>query len=112
MTTNSGSPSYSNSPNGTDFLGSAVSAGHYMPGYDTNSFMGGAVNLTGVPVFPNTKPHLVDIGTFNSDLTTNALFVADVNTPCNSFRSDAQAVESKSGNLAGTLACAVVGVLN
>ncbi len=112
MTTNSGSPSYGNQPNSTDFLGSAVASGHYMPGYDSNTFLGGAVKLTGVPVFPNTKPHLVDIGTFNSDLATNALFASDINTPCNSFHADAQAVESKSGNMAGSLACAVVGVLN
>jgi len=114
MTTNSGSPSYGNNPGNADFLGASVAAGaHYMPGFDTNSFLGGSVNLTGVPVFPNTKPHLVDVGTFQADLSgANAAFAADPNTPCNAFQSNAQAVESKSGNTAATLACAVVGVLN
>jgi|GEM_PF-523029 len=112
-TTNAGSPSFNNLPNGTDVLGSTIGANaHYMPGYDNNSFLGGAVVLTGVPVFPNTKPHLVDIGTFNADLTSNAAFSADPNTASNCFRANAQAVEAKSGNMGGSLACAVVGVLN
>ncbi|MBS1989595.1 MAG: hypothetical protein JSS83_03705 [Cyanobacteria bacterium SZAS LIN-3] len=112
-TTNASSPSYTNKPNSTDTLGASVGGGaQYMPGYDNNSFLGGAVVLTGVPVFPNTKPHLVDIGTFNADLATNAGFVADANTAANCFKANAQAVEAKSGNMGGSLACAVVGVLN
>jgi len=106
-------PSASNQPNGQDWLGAPVAPGaHYMPGYDNNSFLGGSVVLTGVPVFPNTKPHLVDIGTFNADLTSNAGFVTDPNTSANAFHANAQAVEAKSSNTAGTLACAIVGVLN
>jgi hypothetical protein len=101
-----------NNPNSTDILGASVGGGaQYMPGYVNNSFLGGSVVLAGVPVFPNTKPHLVDIGQFNSDLTKNAAFAADPNTPPNAFETNARATEAKSGNLASSVACAVVGVL-
>ena len=82
-----------------------------MPGSVHNSCLGGSVVLAGVPVFPNTKPHLVDIGQFNSDLTKNATFAADPNVPPNAFQTNARATEAKSGNLASSVACAVVGVL-
>ncbi|MBU6453839.1 MAG: hypothetical protein KGS72_18820 [Cyanobacteria bacterium REEB67] len=101
-----------NNPNSADVLGASVGGGaQYMPGYVNNSFLSGSVVLAGIPVFPNTKPHLVDIGQFNSDLTKNAAFAADPNVPPNAFQTNARATEAKSGNLASSVACAVVGVL-
>jgi hypothetical protein len=111
-----------NTPSGSqDTLLQSINPGaQFMPGYDNCVFnlSTGAVTLTGVPVFPNTKPHLIDVGTFNGDtaLNTTALGATEVgatgNTPPNCFNTGSKAVEAKSGNMGGSLACAVVGVLN
>jgi hypothetical protein len=105
--------SSSNKPGTQDTNGYSVgNNAQYMPGYVPNTFLGGTVSLTAVPVFPNTKPHLVDIGAFKQDLTNfNAPMAADNSVPPNAFLTNAQAVKSEANSGQSSVACAVVGVL-
>ncbi len=80
-------------------------SGHqYMAGYESQTVMGNPF-MMGVPVLPQTKPHLVDHGQF----TATAF---DANTPPNAFRTNGRALEAKSGNIGGTVACAIVGTID
>jgi hypothetical protein len=76
----------------------------YISGYDPINVFGSAF-VMGVPVLPQTKPHLVDHGQFVST-------APDPNVPPNSFRTNSRALEAKSGNIGGSVACAIVGTIN
>lgn len=80
-------------------------AAKYLAGYTPFNVNGNANFLYGVPVLPQTKPHLVDHGQF----TTVAV---DADTPPNSFRTNSRALEGKSGAVGTSVACAIVGVIN
>ncbi|MBP9089737.1 hypothetical protein KBI23_01825 [bacterium] len=80
-------------------------AARYLAGYVPVSANGNANFLYGVPVLPQTKPHLVDHGQF----VTAAV---DADTPPNSFRTNSRALEGKSGAMGTSVACAIVGVIN
>lgn len=77
----------------------------YLAGYKDIVLLGNPNFIMGVPVLPQTKPHLVDHGQF----TATAF---DANTPPNSFRTNGRALEAKSGNIGGTVACAIVGTID
>jgi hypothetical protein len=80
-------------------------AARYLAGYTPFNVNGNATFLYGVPVLPQTKPHLVDHGQFN----TTAI---DPDTPPNAFRTNSRALEAKSGAMGTSVACAIVGVIN
>ncbi|MBZ0189948.1 MAG: hypothetical protein K8F91_27130, partial [Candidatus Obscuribacterales bacterium] len=65
--------------------------------------------IAGVPIFPQTQPHLVDIGQFDAATTDP---IAGAYLPPNAFRANSQALEGSSGNLGSTAACAIVGALD
>ncbi len=77
----------------------------YLAGYTPFNVNGNPTFLYGVPVLPQTKPHLVDHGQF----TTAAV---DADTPPNAFRTNSRALEGKSGAMGTSVACAIVGVIN
>jgi len=77
----------------------------YLAGYTPFNVNGNPNFLFGVPVLPQTKPHLVDHGQF----TTAAV---DADTPPNAFRTNSRALEAKSGAMGTSVACAIVGVIN
>lgn len=79
----------------------------YSAGYQ--EVTAGAQDFAFIPVFPDTRPHLVDHGNFSS---TAPAGVATSPTIPNSFRTDARALEGKSGVFGGSLACAIVGTLD
>lgn len=83
--------------------GSLSGKGNYLAGYTNFSFFGSPL-IMGVPVGPQTKPHLVDVGQFNT-------VAPDPDTPPNSFRTNSKALEAKSGGVGGSLACAIVGTI-
>ncbi|MBA4077832.1 MAG: hypothetical protein C0508_22580, partial [Cyanobacteria bacterium PR.023] len=80
-------------------------AAKYLAGYTPFNVNGSANFLTGVPVLPLTKPHLVDHGQFNTSSV-------DADTPPNAFRTNSQALEGKSAAMGTSVACAIVGVIN
>lgn len=80
-------------------------AARYLAGYTPFNVNGNPTFLYGVPVLPQTKPHLVDHGQFN----TTAI---DSDTPPNAFRTNSRALEAKSGAMGTSVACAIVGVIN
>ncbi|MDQ5937412.1 MAG: hypothetical protein QG574_4771 [Cyanobacteriota bacterium erpe_2018_sw_21hr_WHONDRS-SW48-000092_B_bin.40] len=80
-------------------------AAKYLAGYTPFNVNGSANFLTGVPVLPQTKPHLVDHGQFNTSSV-------DADTPPNAFRTNSQALEGKSAAMGTSVACAIVGVIN
>lgn len=77
----------------------------YLAGYTPFNVNGNPTFLYGVPVLPQTKPHLVDHGQF----VTAAV---DADTPPNAFRTNSQALEGKSAAMGTSVACAIVGVIN
>jgi hypothetical protein len=84
----------------------------YMAGYVSWSVPvgnGQSINIAGVPIFPQTQPHLVDQGEFEGALTDP---VAGGYLPPNAFKATSEATEGTSGTLGGSLACAIVGVLD
>jgi hypothetical protein len=84
----------------------------YMAGYVNFPIPvgGGTVNIAGVPVFPQQKPHLVDIGEF--DPSSAADPIGTDYLPPNAFRTNTRTQENNSGNLGGAVACAIVGALD
>lgn len=91
----------------------------YMAGYINFAIPAGTgttVSIAGVPLFPQQKPHLVDIGEYNTDATTasgngNAPFGSGTYLPPNAFRADTKTLESNSSTLGGAVGCALVGAL-
>lgn len=68
------------------------------------------VELMGVPVLPQTKTHLADNNKFTTNNpSANAIAAA---IPPNSWKTDSQAIDAKSGALGGATACAIVGVID
>jgi hypothetical protein len=84
----------------------------YMAGYVGFAIPvgGGTVNIAGVPVFPQQKPHLVDIGEFDPSAAADPLGTDYL--PPNAFRTNTKTQENNSGNLGGAVACAIVGALD
>ena len=84
----------------------APSGDDYSAGYQ--QVAAGAQNFTLVPVFPDTRPHLVDHGNFS------AAVPAGVTTPAipNAFQTNSRALEGKTGMFGGSIACAIVGCLD
>lgn len=84
----------------------------YMAGYINFSIPagpGGPVEISGVPIFPKQKPHLVDIGEFNAGSSSPS----GVNyLPPNAFRANSQTQENNSSGFGGAVACALVGALD
>jgi len=93
-------PGWNPSNSGQDNL---THAGKYLAGYTNFNFFGSPL-IMGVPVGPQTKPHLVDVGQF-------VTAAPDADTPPNSFRTNSKALEAKSGGMGGSLACAIVGTI-
>jgi hypothetical protein len=85
---------------------------NYMAGYVNFPIPvgGGTVNIAGVPVFPQQKPHLVDIGEF--DPSSAADPIGTDYLPPNAFRTNSRTQENNSGNFGGAVACAIVGALD
>lgn len=84
----------------------------YMAGYVNFSIPcgnGAQVQIAGVPIFPQTQPHLVDIGEFDASTTDP---IAGAYLPPNAFRANSQAIEGNAGSIGGTAACAIVGALD
>ena len=84
---------------------------NYMAGYTNFSVPAGGgsvVQIAAVPIFPQTKPHLIDIGEF--DRSTND--PVGTYLPPNSFKANSRAMEGNAGNLGGAIACAIVGALD
>jgi hypothetical protein len=79
---------------------------NYMAGYV--AFTG--MNIAGVPVFPQQKPHLVDIGEFDPSTAADPLGTDYL--PPNAFRTNTRTQENNSGNFGGAVACAIVGALD
>lgn len=84
----------------------------YMAGYVNFPIPvgGGTVNIAGVPVFPQQKPHLVDIGEFDPSSAADPLGTDYL--PPNAFRTNTRTQENNSGNFGGAVACAIVGALD
>ncbi len=78
---------------------------YYMAGYKALNIDGNVI--AGVPVFPQTRPHLVSLGDFNN-LTFNDPPVGKW-TPPNSFKVSSSSLDSKAGAFGGATACAIVG---
>jgi hypothetical protein len=95
-------------------------ADDYMAGYINFAVPAGTgttVNIAGIPIFPNQKPHLVDIGEYdfatnNAGANGNAPFGGGTYLPPNAFRADTRALENRSGNFGGAVACSLVGCLD
>lgn len=84
----------------------------YMAGYsnfDISVGNGDRIQIAGVPIFPQTQPHIVDVGEFDGDTTD---LVGENYIPPNAFKATSEATEGNSGHLGGSLACAIVGVLD
>lgn len=60
--------------------------------------------LMGVPVFPDSKPHLVDY--------KDKIEIDDDSTPPNAFYVQSKALEGHSGTMGGALSAAIVGVVD
>jgi hypothetical protein len=91
---------------------SSTDSAPYMAGYVNWSIPvgnGQNISIAGVPIFPQTQPHLVDKGEFDGHLSDP---VAGGYLPPNAFKATSQAAEGTSGTLGGSLACAIVGVLD
>lgn len=79
----------------------------FLRAYDSNMVIGSLSKpIIGAAVGPQDRPHLVNLGEFTS--RTNPVGYA----PPNSWRTNSQSREMKSGNLGGAVACAIVGSLN
>ena len=97
-----------------DTSSTAHSAGeYYMAGYkDITITAGGkSIKLTGVPVFPKTRPHIIDVGEYNA-APTGQPFAGANYLPPNGFRAQTAAFEGSSATTGGSLACAVIGCLD
>lgn len=95
----------------TGAVTSTTGSSPYMAGYVNWNIPvgnGQSVDIAGIPIFPQTQPHLVDVGEFDGALTDP---VGGNYLPPNAFKATSQAAESASGGLGGSLACAIVGVL-
>ncbi len=92
----------------------------YMAGYVNFTVPAGGgtnVNIGAIPLFPNQKPHLCDIGEFNGAVSAaagngNAPFAGGTYLPPNAFRADTQTLEQHSNGFGGAVACALVGALD
>ncbi len=79
----------------------------YMAGYQSINI--GGNTLIGVPVFPQTKPHLVSLNDFNGN-SQNTVFQDPVGwTPPNAFKIASSSLDSKAQVFGGATACAIVG---
>ncbi|MBX9667512.1 MAG: hypothetical protein K2X93_07835 [Candidatus Obscuribacterales bacterium] len=86
---------------------------NYIAGYINFAIPAGpgtTVNLSGVPVFPRQKPHLVDIGEFVT--SANPPFTGGDYLPPNAFRAGTSTQVANSGAFGGAVACALVGALD
>lgn len=84
----------------------------YMAGYvnwNVPCGNGQSISIAGVPIFPKTQPHIVDVGEFDGATTDP---IGGNYLPPNAFKATSQATESSSGTTGGALACAIVGVLD
>lgn len=78
----------------------------YMAGYVTFASLGLEKPISGVPVFPQQKPHLVSL----LDFSTSTAKPQDMALP-NAFRADTGARDQKTKAMGGAVACAIVGTL-
>lgn len=91
---------------------STTDGSRYMAGYTPWSISvghGPPVEVAGVPIFPRTQPHIVDVGEFDAATTDQ---VPGAYLPPNAFKATSQATEGTTGHVGGSLACAIVGVLD
>lgn len=101
-------------PNALKHTGSQYMAGYINFGIPAGN--GSTVNIAGIPLFPQQKPHLVDIGEFSTDANAasgqgQAPFNGGTYLPPNAFRANTQTLESNSSTLGGAVGCALVGCL-
>lgn len=82
----------------------------YISGYRPLSVAG--LTLFGVPVFPQSSPHLIRTGDFLDAKSLPGAGAALPSIPPNSFMAASQAKEQLSGSMAGAVACAIVGCLD
>ena len=94
-------------PPGNNATQKSPTGDDYSAGYQ--EIKAGAQDFCLIPVFPDTRPHLVDHGNFSA---TAPAGVTTSPTLPNAFRTDARALEAKTGAFGGTLACAIVGSLD
>lgn len=98
----------------TNNLGGALKNNNnpYMRGYDnfTITTATNTIQIAGVPVFPQQRPHLVDLGEFNGSAGADP--VGSDYLPPNAFAANTNTLESNSGGFGAAVACAVVGALN
>ncbi len=66
----------------------------------------GNEQIYGVPVFPQTKCHLVSSKEFDSSKSPSA------DVPPNAFRTESKSLNSQSGTFGGAVACAIVGSID
>lgn len=79
----------------------------FLRAYQQISFVNGVnIPLIGAAVGPQDRPHLVNLGEFNQHLAKVGY------APPNSWRTNSQSREMKSGSMGGAVACAVVGSLD
>lgn len=70
----------------------------------------GRVQIAGIPVFPQQRPHLVDLGEFNA-ASANDPVNSDY-LPPNAFRANTTTLENNTGGFGAAVACALVGALD
>ncbi len=88
-----------------------ASGAAYMAGYvpHTIGVNGGSVTIAGVPIFPQQRPHLIDLGEFNGHTANpNGLDY----TPPNAFRANSRTLNNQTNSFGAAIACAVVGALD
>lgn len=85
----------------------APSGDPYSAGY--NAVTVGGHQFAFVPLFPETRPHLVDRGNFSN--AAPAGITAAPALP-NSFQTNSRALEGKTGVFGGSMACAIVGCID
>lgn len=92
------------------FSGRTASNGFkYLSGYRNVAFLGGLVNLCGVPLQPGERPHLVNDQDF-LNMTSRPPSTDFV--PPNAFRSRGQALEATTGMFGRAMASAIIGSLD
>lgn len=102
-------PANTSVPTNTYSSGRADSTGfQYLSGYQPFT-VPGIGSISGVPVFPNQRPHLVSTTDFRNGV---AAPVSGVELPPNSFQSAGTAKENSSRDFLRAISCSIVGALN
>jgi hypothetical protein len=81
----------------------------YLAGYNSITIPGANDKLVGVPVFPQTKPHLVSLNDFNGGGVVPNFVDPTGWTPPNAFKVASSSLDSKAQVFGGATACAIVG---